>query len=950
VTSADSRVTLLPITHGSHMNFLRTLFLVAISVLVLTPAARSADVGTVSGRVVDKRTGHAIPFASITVPLAKRGGLTDSEGQFTIPGIPAGSYEVRAQYLGYKAASQAGVVVTAGKAVTVNFQLEDVVVHEEKEVQVTAERRLVDVKQGATVRSVSANEIRNLSVTTVGDVLQQQAGITTDAEQIHIRGGRTDEALFMVNGVANRDLVTGQSTAGQLNARSVSEVNVATGSYDVRYGNALSGVVEIKLKEGTDKFQAGLTTATGSYGGRMWQLVTSGPDPVWTPMLRAMRISLPGTVTSILDLSSSLYETRYSYLNLPNASLFESTLSPPVGSMPPALHSSYQDSFFGHTFQYSDFWSPSEDNRWAGRYGLTWKPNSHDKFNYEFSKRIAIDQGFSRTFLTANGDLGDPAYPWQWAHRIDHAPTIFEDNVQSSLQWRRTLSTTGYTEAQLSHYFYAQRQDVGGKMWWQYVEPDDKSYFPVGDPRRADYFLDSGDNYQWADRRTDEWAMSWGLTQRIHHNELELGFEHKFQSVQYVDIEYPWIYSPDGLGSSHDLWLVHPWVGDLYARDRLEYEGFIATMGLRADYWVIGREAEAALADTSRHNIAPTERTAFFNDTYSFFGHRAKMHFSPRIMVSHPISETSTFFFNYGEFTQIPSYRYAYSKLNSISSESFPLQGNPNINPQISVNYEVGGKHEFTKGTAVNLTFFVKDVYDYPSATRVDPTSGTNLASYFVYLNGHFSRSKGVEVELEKRRSHHWSGKLAYTYQQTKGKSSNPTQEIALQELGGSTLSRLSEVYVAWNRPHKLTANFDLRFDDDAPRDWPMLRRSGINLFVHGESGRAYTPMDIVNLNPTGLPSSANAPFQVSTDLKVDRWFRMMGRRFDVSLQGTNIFNNLAIYVVDPVTGGGGVMGQGVYDPTHINNVTDYYLTGNLDNPSNFGAGAQWRLQLDVDF
>ena len=153
MTSADSRVTLLPITHGSHMNFLRTLFLVAISVLVLTPAARSADVGTVSGRVVDKRTGHAIPFASITVPLAKRGGLTDSEGQFTIPGIPAGSYEVRAQYLGYKAASQAGVVVTAGKAVTVNFQLEDVVVHEEKEVQVTAERRLVDVKQGATVRS-----------------------------------------------------------------------------------------------------------------------------------------------------------------------------------------------------------------------------------------------------------------------------------------------------------------------------------------------------------------------------------------------------------------------------------------------------------------------------------------------------------------------------------------------------------------------------------------------------------------------------------------------------------------------------------------------------------------------------------------------------------------------------------------------------------------------------
>jgi len=88
-------------------------------------------------------------------------------------------------------------------------------------------------------------------VSTVTEVLQQQAGISTDADQIHVRGGRSDETVFVVNGVTNRDLVTGAPTAGQLNARSVAEVNVATGAYDVRFGNALSGVVEIRLKEGT---------------------------------------------------------------------------------------------------------------------------------------------------------------------------------------------------------------------------------------------------------------------------------------------------------------------------------------------------------------------------------------------------------------------------------------------------------------------------------------------------------------------------------------------------------------------------------------------------------------------------------------------------------------------------------------------------------------------------
>jgi outer membrane receptor protein involved in Fe transport len=914
---------------------------------LLAGAARADEKGGISGRVIDKRTGHAIPFASVTVIGAARGALTTSEGLFQITAVPAGTWEVRAQLLGYKPFSQPGVVVTAGKTLTLDIALEDVIVREEKVVEVTGERQLVEVKQGATMRRATAAEIRNLPVTTVNQVLQQQAGISSDAEQIHVRGGRSDETLFMVNGVANRDLVTGQSTAGQVNARSVSEVNVATGAFDVRYGNALSGVVEIKLKEGTDKFQTGITAAGGSYGGRMWQVVTSGPDPVWNQALKFMGIRLPGTMTSILDLSGALYETRFSYLGLDNPSLLERTVLPPYTH--PRLISSYEDQFLGIKFHYGDMWGPSEDNRWAGRYGLYWKPTVKDKYSFTFSKRIAIDQGFSRTFLTAQGDLGDPAYPWQWNHRIGHAATFFEDNVQTSVQWSRTLSATGVTSAQLSRYFFAQRQDVGGKMWWDYVEPDDRGSYPAGDTRRDDYFYDSGDNYQWSDRRTTSWGLNWDLTQRLRHNEVEVGLEHQFQTVQYVDIEYPWIFDPSGLGQSHDLWIAHPWVGDLYARDRLEYEGFVASVGLRADYWMIGREAELALADTSRNNISPSLRDGFYSDTRSFFGRRTKVHVSPRLIVSHPITESSSFFFNYGQFTQIPSYRYVYSKLNSISSESFPLQGNPNLNPQISVNYEVGAKDQFLPSAAANLTFFVRDVYDYPSATRVDPLTGSNIQSYFIYLNGHFSRSKGIEMELEKRRSHHWSSKFTYSFQQTKGKSSNPNEDKVLQEIGGTSETRLSEVFVSWNRPHKLTANFDLRFDDDAPGSMPWLRRAGINIYLQGESGRAYTPYDVYYQNPIGLPYSKNAPFQITTDLKINRWFRMMDRRFDFSIQGTNIFSNHLIYRVDPVTGKGYVWGEGRFDPTYVHGLNDYVKTGTVDDPSNYGPGAQWRLQLDVD-
>jgi hypothetical protein len=921
--------------------------LLTLLLLVLALPAVAEDKGTISGKVSDKKTGHALPFANVSVVGAQRGGLTDSEGRFSVSGIPAGTYEVKVQFLGYKAESRPGVVVAVGKPTVLDFKLEDVVVKEVKAVEVSAERRLVEAKQGATVRSVNANDIRNLPVSTVADVLQQQAGISTDADQIHVRGGRADETMFVVNGVANRDLVTGQSTAGQLNARSVSEVNVSTGAFDVRYGNALSGVVEIRLKEGGEKTQFGVTTSAGSYGGRAWQVVLGGPDPIVGPALRVFGVKPPGTFASILDVSGSLFETRFSYLGHPGLNLFERTVLPPF--LHPRLVSSYEDSFLGYRFHYGDMWAPSEDNRWAGRYGLSWKPNTKDKLSFNYSKRIAIDQGFSRTFLTAQGDLGDPAYPWQWDHRIGNAPTIFEDNVQTSLEWRRALSLSGFSTLQFSRYFFAQRQDVQGKMWGDYVEPDDRSAFPVGDPRRDDYFYDTGDDNQWADRRTNSYGLQGSLTQRFHHNEVEFGLDHQWQSVQYLTIENPWVFDKDGLGESHDLWNVHPMVGALYGRDRLEFEGFVANVGLRADYWFIGREAEQAMGDTTRHNIAPSTRTSFFEDTRSFFGRRVKMHFSPRVIVAHPITENSSFFFNYGEFTQNPSYRYVYSKLNSISSESFPLQGNPNLNPQVSVNYEVGGKHQFMPTAAANITFFVRDVYDYPSATRVDPLSGSNLQSYFIYLNGHYARSKGLEIELEKRRSNHWAGKLSYSYQQTRGKSSDPNEERALQEIGGSNETRLSEEFVRWNRPSKLTANIDIRFDDKAPEHFGWAHHMGINLFIQGQSGRSYTPLDIHAVNPVGLPNSRNAPTQFTCDLKLNRWFKLADRRFDVSLAATNVFANHLYNRVDAITGRGRVWGQGEYDPTQVSGLNDFTRVSQVDDPSNYGPGAQWRLQLDVD-
>src|SRR5262249_24697109 len=232
-------------------------------------------------------------------------------------------------------------------------------------------------------------------------------------------------------------------------------------------------------------------------------------------------------------------------------------------------------------------------------------------------------------------------------------------------------------------------------------------------------------------------------------------------------------------------------------------------------------------------NVTPGLRDAFYEDTKSLFGRRYKFHLSPRIIVAHPITENSSFFFNYGQFTQNPSYRYVYSKLTSISSEAFPLQGNPNLNPKVSINYEVGAKDQFIPSAAVNLTFFVKDVYDYPSATTIYRNAGAALVPVLLYLNGSFARAKGFELELQKRRVRYWSGRHSCTFQQTKGKDTDPNEQKIVVEGGGNAgETRLGQIFMSWNRPHQLFGNLDFRIDDEAPAMLRWAKHSGFDLGV----------------------------------------------------------------------------------------------------------------------
>ena len=138
-------------------------------------------------------------------------------------------------------------------------------------------------------------------------------------------------------------------------------------------------------------------------------------------------------------------------------------------------------------------------------------------------------------------------------------------------------------------------------------------------------------------------------------------------------------------------------------------------------------------------------------------------------------------------------------------------EGNLNLDPERSVQFEFGVKHQFTDDDAVDITLYNKDNYDYPTATQ--PREATR--SRLIYVNSDFSRTRGIEVVYRHRSDRRVSGHLSYEYLIATGKPADPNRirQVDPEALEtGDAEPDLNEEFMPWNRPHRLQASLDLRF------------------------------------------------------------------------------------------------------------------------------------------
>ncbi|HEV2129675.1 MAG TPA: carboxypeptidase-like regulatory domain-containing protein, partial [Longimicrobiaceae bacterium] len=204
------------------MSKLRWLLAIGFAVAVLPSAALTQERGTITGQVTDQATQRPLAGAQIYIVGTNRGTLTNQDGRYLIPNVPAGPQEVRATLIGYSQGAQS-VNVAAGETVTANFTLSQSAVALEGLIvnaigQQQRQREIGNAVSTINVEQVELAAVNNMTALlqgrSAGVVVTQNTGTTGTASRIRIRGSNSislsNEPLVIIDGlrIASEDRFT----------------------------------------------------------------------------------------------------------------------------------------------------------------------------------------------------------------------------------------------------------------------------------------------------------------------------------------------------------------------------------------------------------------------------------------------------------------------------------------------------------------------------------------------------------------------------------------------------------------------------------------------------------------------------------------------------------------------------------------------------------------------
>jgi outer membrane receptor protein involved in Fe transport len=244
------------------------------------------------------------------------------------------------------------------------------------------------------------------------------------------------------------------------------------------------------------------------------------------------------------------------------------------------------------------------------------------------------------------------------------------------------------------------------------------------------------------------------------HNQVKAGFEVVANDLQLdygvVNLAFP--ETNNYVRERH-----FPIRGAVFAQDKLEFGGFVANLGLRLDY---------SNANVEWFDVGTFEKSFFTSSfdparSYPMTQATAQWTLSPRLGVSHPITENSKLYFNYGHFKQLPTYEQLLRYSRNVTGALRNI-GDPDLLMASTIAYELGFDYSFLDDYLVQIAGFYRDISDQQDFTTYISNATSGNFQYTRPNNNSYQDIRGLEVTVRKTGGTWWSGFVNYTYQSAK--------------------------------------------------------------------------------------------------------------------------------------------------------------------------------------
>ncbi|MFH1863164.1 MAG: TonB-dependent receptor [bacterium] len=761
--------------------------------LVSIPAMVAAQTGKISGKATNVETGEPLPSANVVIQGTRLGAATDLDGEYFVINLPVGTYSVTVSLLGYAGHKITNVQVNSGKTTRLDFALKPSVL-EMEEIVFVYEKPPVDLQETSMRATMNQKTLEELPVQTVNQILELQAGAVTDSRgELHLRGGRSGEIVYYVDGQRIEDPITGQSSLF-VNREAVEELSLLSGTFNAEYGDAMSGIVQVITREGGDKLHVDM-----EYLSPMLNTSPYRQDDWVRPSSDAVRD---------LETGKSLYS--------PNTVLDEPTNVIPMQGR---LHLSISGP------------SPVTDNSTFFLSSIVDNENSYLPFGFHQERAL---QGKLAWKYGSGGKISlSGGWGWQnyqnynhtWKYVPEHYHNHFLRDRRLDLQVIHPISQRAFFNVNAGYHY--QEHDVKiFEDWQDYLDAG----YQKADFTFAQYFYDKNDwSDTWRESRTETYALGANATvQYGHHHLLRGGIEARALEIKMLDIRELEIGLDNQPAGIVDLYLEEPIELVAFVQDKIELPYLIVNAGLRWDYynprttgWSNPENPDSLLA------FVPTSQQL-----------------SPRLGLAHPINDKISLYFAYGHFFQYPHYENLFmnsADLNpdTLANRSFDAVGNRILKPQRTVAYEVGLKGNLTDKLGFTVIAFYKDITDLVGTKQV--RVGTKY-NYALFHNIDYASVVGIEMGLNRSLTDHWSFMGNYTYSAAKGNSSEPLE--GFWNVYYEQPEARQEYYLDFDRRHVINAMFIFQSGPLSYSDLASSLFSGITLGITASwaSGLPYTP------------------------------------------------------------------------------------------------------------